>query len=196
MLNTKTLLIAIAILVLGGVVYVFSSGNIPVVGNQLTRAKAESMLWQTIEGNTVTRSVDYEDSVTLGSHFISPAGYSMYYDTSVVELEKEGLIKILGDYGTGSLKIVEFTDKAQPYLLPTSLRSGDQRVKDILLATPTKVEVTGITEPSETGGVKTMMADYTIYNDLTPFGKIMRNDLEKSPGRATFVLYDDGWRLR
>ena len=103
MFNTKMLLVAIAILVLGGGIYFFSTGNIPTAGNQLTRVEAESMIWESVKGNLATRSMVY-----------GYGGFTMYYQEAgmradMIELEKQGLIKIVGDYGAGDEKVIELT---------------------------------------------------------------------------------------
>ena len=165
--NKTYILIGGVVALIGVAVYFFSTGNIPMGGNQLTRAKAEQMIWEREKTETVTFSVEYEKTADGvygydgGLFYLSESGRQHAKD-----LEKDGLIKIRGGYYT-----FEFTDAAQPYLLPAGASGKD--VKEILIATPTKVEVTGLTEPSEGNGKKTMTAEYKTYYDVTPFGLII-----------------------
>ena len=193
MFNKNILYIVVAVVLVGGGIFYFAStGNTPGAGSGLTRAKAGQMIWESIKDTKVLGSVGYTEGVSPSW----PVGYTLSGNDES-ELERQGLIKITGETSGGDT-VLDFTDKAQPYILPTSWTLPHmQKNKDILFATPTRVEVTGLTEPSEDGGAKTIMAEYTVYYDVTPFGLILDDDLKdgQKGGGATFTLYDDGWRL-
>ena len=203
MLNNKVLLIAIAILVLGGGIYFFSTGNIPTTGNSLTREKAAQMIEEEIaEGGIkeTTQAIKYNEA---------PAGYPVGYygdtgyfgdgwivDKEAKQLEAKGLIRITGKDRSG-YPVFEFTEKAGTYFRPLSPTYAgiNPKNKNVLLSTITKVEVTGLTTPTEESGQKVMKADFTMYYDLTPFGEADSSVSKEQKSRATFIMYDDGWRV-
>lgn len=111
-------------------------------------------------------------------------------------LEKEGLVTVqrtqkMGDVGK---PLVEFTSKAQPYLLPTPEKEKAIHVQKVKLADEDFVEVKGITT-TEDG--KHATAEYTTaYKNVTGFAPLTDINFNKTNTRkASFTLYDDGWKL-
>ena len=80
-------------------------------------------------------------------------------------------------------------------------RSSDEKYDFIALATLSPKKVTGITAPTTHAGKITCTVHFEYMFYPTPFGKAYDLAVGKnySSGRAdgvaTFVLYDDGWRL-
>ncbi len=110
-------------------------------------------------------------------------------------LEKEGLVSVqrtqkLGDVGKS---LVEFTSKAQPYLLPTSEKDKAIHVQKVKLADEDLVEVTGI-KTMEDG--KQAVAEYTTaYKNVSGFSALTDINFNKTATRkANFALYDDSWK--
>lgn len=206
-MNKNYLIIGLVVALTGVGVYLFSSGSIPTASNQLTRAKAEQMIWGKVKDQQLTMNVIYDEGYATNKKVLWPTGYSLDPFTkkeTIAKLESDGLIKVKGTHPAagGGVAIFDFTDKAQPYLLPSVSGSPD---KIILLAKIKSIEVTGLTEPSDDKGVKTITANYTKYYDnITAFSILLyrvlgRDDVDLSKGLETqtaFVLYDDGWRIQ
>jgi hypothetical protein len=111
-------------------------------------------------------------------------------------LEKEGLVTVqrtqkLGDVGK---PLVEFTTKAQPYLLPTPEKDKAIHVQKVKLADEDLIEVTGI-KTMEDG--KQAVAEYTTaYKNVSGFSALTDINFNKTAThKANFSLYDDDWRL-
>lgn len=111
-------------------------------------------------------------------------------------LETQGLVTVqrtqkLADAGK---PIIQFSDKAEPYLLPTSEKDKSIDIQKVKLAEEELKEVTGI---KMTDDGKSAVAKYTTsYKNITPFSSLVNTDFkEKDTHTATFALYDDGWRL-
>lgn len=111
-------------------------------------------------------------------------------------LETQGLLTVqrtqkLGDAGK---PIIQFSGKAQPYLLPTPEKDKSINVQKVKLAEEELKEITGI-KMTEDG--KSAVAEYTTaYKNVTPFSALVNTDFQKEDThQATFALYDDGWRL-
>ena len=88
---------------------------------------------------------------------------------------------------------LSFTQTATPYV--RSFVDNRGAYVEIHVATLDKITVTGLTAPSETGGNKTVHAEYTAEFKLTPIGEIYSSSGVSYKGTADFALYDDGWRL-
>jgi hypothetical protein len=107
-------------------------------------------------------------------------------------LDEEGLLTVSQDI---SNPMIEFTEKAKPYLLPTSEADEAMQVQKVKLADEDLVEVTGI-KTSEDG--KTAVVEFTTaLTNLTPFADLLPHKVKESTNahEAYFTLYDDGWRL-
>ena len=111
-------------------------------------------------------------------------------------LETQGLLTVqrtqkLSDVGK---PIIQLTDKAQPYLLPTPEKDKSINVQKVKLAEEQLKEVTGI---KMTDNGKSAVVEYTTtYKNVTPFSSLVNIDFSKEDThQAYFALYDDGWRL-
>lgn len=111
-------------------------------------------------------------------------------------LENEGLVTInqtqkIVDIGK---PLIEFTDKAEPYLLPTAEEDQSIDIQKVKIADEELSEVTDIKYDSE--GKSAVVEYTTAFKDITPFGVLVRTDLSKpTVHSAHFSLYDDGWKL-
>lgn len=151
---------------------------------ELSREKASSLIKGAMK---YPRVIDY-DVYTADPEFAK-----MAIDKG---LEKEGLVTVqrtqkLGDVGK---PLVEFTSKAQPYLLPTPDKQKAIHVQKVKLADEDLVEVTGI-KTMEDG--KQAVAEYTTaYKNVSGFSALTDINFNKpATHKANFALYDDGWRL-
>lgn len=107
-------------------------------------------------------------------------------------LDEEGLLTVNQDV---SNPMIEFTEKARPYLLPTSEEDQAMKVQKVKLADEDLLEVTGI-KTSEDG--KTAVVEFTTaLTNLTPFANLLQGKVKESTANneAYFTLYDDGWRM-
>ncbi len=97
----------------------------------------------------------------------------------------------LGDAGK---PLIEFTSKAQPYLMPTSEKDKTIHVQKVKLADEDIVEITGI-KSTEDG--KRVVVEYsTAYKNVSGFSTLTNINFKQSITRkANFALYDDGWKL-
>lgn len=94
---------------------------------------------------------------------------------------------------------LNLTQKAKEYVLNEKVESGwgnKQKIAIVKLANLDEVEVTGLTAPSDAFGQKMCQANFTATYKLTPFGEVFKDNVKTvQQGSATFILYDDGWRL-
>lgn len=111
-------------------------------------------------------------------------------------LEKEGLVTVqrtqkLGDVGK---PLIQFTSKAQPFLLATPEKDRAIYVQKVKLADEDLVEVRGI-KTKEDG--KQAVAEYTTaYKNVSGFSALTKvNFNQLATRKANFALYEDGWRL-
>jgi len=111
-------------------------------------------------------------------------------------LEAQGLVNVqrtqkLRDV---SKPIIQFSGKAQPYLLSTPEKDKAINVQKVKLADEELQEVTGV---KITNDGKSAVAEYTTtYKNVTPFSTLVNTNFkEKDTRTANFSLYDDGWRL-
>jgi hypothetical protein len=90
--------------------------------------------------------------------------------------------------------LIEFTEKATPYLLSTPEEDKKTNIQKVKIADEELLEVTGIKLDNEG---KNAIVEYTTgYKNGTPFASLVSTDLKKQTTHtAHFALYDDGWRL-
>ena len=112
-------------------------------------------------------------------------------------LEKEGLVTVqrthkLADIGE---PLIEFTDKAKPYMLPTSDEDRKMDIQKVKIADEELVEVTGI---QTMGDGKQATAEYTTaYKNISDFSALTKTNFSQTATyKAYFMLYDNGWRLQ
>jgi hypothetical protein len=112
-------------------------------------------------------------------------------------LEKEGLVTVqrtqkLGDVGQ---PLIQFTEKAQPYLLHTPEKEKATDVQKVKIADEDLVEITGI--KTENDGKDALVEYTTAYKNTTPFSALMPVDFsdKRNVRKARFSLTDNGWKL-
>lgn len=111
-------------------------------------------------------------------------------------LETNGLLKVqrtqkLSEVGNA---LIQLTDKAQAYLLPTLEKDKSSNIQKVKLGEEQLVEVTGIIT-GESG--KEAVVEYTTaYKELTPFSVLVATDFKRIASRkVNFSLNDEGWKL-
>lgn len=94
---------------------------------------------------------------------------------------------------------VALTSKAKSYVIKEDIQQSFGRKKKIvtlLLSEVDKIDVSGVSKPSDMFGHRMCTVDYTIHYKPTPFGEIfLEKDRMIHKGQMPFVLYDDGWRI-
>ncbi len=107
-------------------------------------------------------------------------------------LDEEGLLTVSQDV---SNPVIEFTEKAEAYLLPTSEEDKAMRIQKVKLADEDLVEVTGIQTSSD--GKRAVVEFTTTLKNLTPLNALLTRKLKETDAvnKVSFILYDDGWRL-
>ncbi len=114
-------------------------------------------------------------------------------------LEAKGLVIVhrtakLRDIG--KKPIIDFTEKAKPYLLATPVEDQEYKIQKVKVADEDILEVKSIVSNAEN---KTAVVVYTTkFNNLTPFSVLLpitsKPEIEHT---ATFILSDhDGWILQ
>jgi hypothetical protein len=111
-------------------------------------------------------------------------------------LEEAGIVTVhqtqkLADAGK---PLIQFTPKAQPFLLTTPQTDKELNVQKVKLAQEELMEITNL-EIQPDG--KSAVAEYTTgYKNLTPFATLNKERLNgKTTHKAYFALGDNGWRL-
>ncbi len=111
-------------------------------------------------------------------------------------LETQGLVNIqrkqkLMDVGK---PLISFTEKAQPYLLPTLEKDKASYVQKVKLADEELVEVLYLEEEPIS---KRMMVEYTIaYKNVTPFATLVNVDFKAAQKRTAYLtLWDNQWQI-
>lgn len=112
-------------------------------------------------------------------------------------LESAGLATVLKTQKLGDLNksLISLTDKAQPFLLPTSEKDKALDIQKVKLADEELVEVTNIRANKARNKA---VVDYTtIFKNLTPFVTLTNIDdfKKKKTNKAYFALGDEGWKL-
>lgn len=111
-------------------------------------------------------------------------------------LEKEGLVTVLKTQKLGDVgkPLIEFTSKAQPYLLATSPKNKETDIQKVKLAEEELVEVTDIT--TESDGKSAVVEYSTAYKNVTPFTALQQSRFqEKMSQKAYFSLEGNTWKL-
>lgn len=109
-------------------------------------------------------------------------------------LETEGLITVqktqkLKDIGN---PLIQFTDKAKPYFLPTPDKDKENDVQKVKIADE-EVEDVNISQDSENKNI--VWVEYTaVYKNITPFSVLMKRNLnEQVRHKVQFSLTDNRW---
>lgn len=111
-------------------------------------------------------------------------------------LEKEGLVIIqqtqkLSDVGK---PIIEFTAKAQPYLLSTSEKDKTLNIQKIKLADEDLAEIISIKEDGS--GNSAEVTYTTTYKNITPFSVLVNKDFNTTKEhKVNLALHEDNWQM-
>lgn len=210
MLNNKVLLIAVAVLVLGGglMFYLFNGGQTTGVSSplskrgELTRELAKKLImdsYATADASSETTVADYNSY--YGGYEIS---MWLFQDKEgkIDQLVSKGLVTKQGkkfhhvDY---DISAIAFTDAATPYLPQSTGMTDSRKIIELSTYTVKDIEVTGITSEGEAKA----KAEISIKGEylFTPFGEVLSSYLnDPKPRRdgviVSFTLFDDGWRLQ
>jgi hypothetical protein len=110
-------------------------------------------------------------------------------------LDAQGLVTVqqtqkLSEVGS---PLIQFLEKAQPYLMSTPEEDKAINVQKVKLAEEELQEIIGIKMMDD----KSAVAEYTTsYINVTPFSALINRDFkEKDNHIVHFSLYDDGWRI-
>ncbi len=113
-----------------------------------------------------------------------------------IGLEKEGLIMVqqtqkLSDAGK---PLIQFTAKAQPYLLPTPAKDKTLGIQKVKLADEDVAEITSIQDDEST---KTKLVEYTTtYKNVSPFAALVNLDFTTlKKHKAYLSLHDGSWEV-
>lgn len=159
-----------------------------------------------LAGCNSNKELSREEALNLirqGKNYPKVIDYDLYcgdpkYAKKAIDagLESQGLVTVqrtqkLAEVGS---PLIQFTDKATPYLLPTPSSDKSSHIQKVKLGDEELVEITGIkTGPS---GKDAVVEYTTAYKKLTPFAVLATTNWEQQATRkANFTLYDDGWRL-
>lgn len=111
-------------------------------------------------------------------------------------LEKDGFVTIqqkqkLIDVGK---PLISFTEKAKPYLLPTSEKDKAIEIQKVKLADADVAEIITIKE-SEEG--KTALVEFTIiYKNISPFATLVNMDFKVSKKHTIYLSsHDNLWHI-
>lgn len=112
-------------------------------------------------------------------------------------LETNGLIVVqktqkLKDAGTA---LVQFTEKAKPYLLPTPEKDKALDIQKVKIADE---EISEISISPDGDNSNTIWVEYsTIYKNITPFSILMKKGLnDPAKRKVKLSLSEDGWVLQ
>jgi hypothetical protein len=111
-------------------------------------------------------------------------------------LEEKGLVRIHRTQKMGEIgkPLIEFTEKAKQYLLPTSEQDKKANIQKVKIAEEDLLEVTGITRVDDP---RQLYAEYTTtYKNLNAFASLTKvSERQKSTHKAHFVRKSDNWEL-
>lgn len=152
--------------------------------NVLSRKEAEHIIRK---GTRFPHVIEYEID---RSNFYE-AGFAVHSN-----LDEEGylVVKQTTDFANiGQIELISFTDKAKPYLLPTSDEKLKNHLQRIKLADEDFGEIIAIRSYDD-GKSATVEFTTNIIN-LTPFATMFprKVDIVTIPNKAEFELKEDGW---
>jgi hypothetical protein len=164
------------------------------------------LLYLLLSGCNSKQELTREDAfrqIQQGKIYPKPIDYDLYcgdpkYAKKVIDagLETQGFATVqrtqkLGEVGS---PLIHFTDKAKPYLQPTSPSDQSSNIQKVRIADEDLLEVTGV--QTGTSGKNAVVEYKTVYKNLTPFAVLAPTDFKQQATRkANFVLFDDGWKL-
>ena len=111
-------------------------------------------------------------------------------------LETKGLITVqknqkIKDIGN---PLIQFTDKAKPYLLPTPDKDKELDVQNVKIADE---EVSDIRIIKDGENKNAVWVEYSsVCKNITPFSVLMKRNLNEPRHKVQLTLADDGWILQ
>lgn len=112
-------------------------------------------------------------------------------------LEKEGFVTIkqtqkLSDAGK---PLIQFTEKAQPYLMPTSEKDKLLNIQKVKISEEDLTEIISIKEDRSSN---TAIVTYiTTYKNITPFAVLLNKDFKvPKEHTANLLMYDGRWQIQ
>ena len=142
----------------------------------------------------IQKEMAYPVAVDYDVHRAVPMQAKIAFDSN---LEEEGFIVVQRTQEAKDIgnPLIDFTEKAKPFFLPTSNEALSDHIQKVKLADEEFVEVTGI-KTSDDG--KTAVVEYTTaLKNPTPFTGLLARQMDRTTRtvKANFALYDDGWRM-
>jgi|SRR5665647_2815736 len=109
--------------------------------------------------------------------------------SEMVTIQKTQKLKDIGKL------MVQFTDKAKPYLLPTPDKDKVLNVQKVKIADE---EVKDISLTQDGENKNTIWVEYTtVYKNVTPFSVLLKKNLmEPIPHKVQLSLSEQGWMLQ
>jgi hypothetical protein len=129
------------------------------------------------EGNTYPRVVDY--SIYCGSTEAAKKA-------TATSLIASGYLTVNLQHAVADVgkPLISFTEKSQPYLMPTSDTAKSIHVQNVKLADETLGEITGIT--MDENGTHAVVEYTTSFENPSPFVVLLENGFQKNQRRKTF----------
>ena len=177
----------------------------------LTRTEAQSQLEASYKakGDYVRIETGQDDPYHRGSYLsyvMSGSGRWRQLMPDVAPLSDAGLLKVTVvasgvtvPWQTEAVDhiVITATEKAKPFLLgpfPTGSSECSGGCFKLLAATPT-IEILGIAEPAQGFGQTMSSVKFRVSWKNTQVGDILKTRHSVDEEQATFVKYDNGWRL-
>lgn len=111
-------------------------------------------------------------------------------------LERDGWITVLKTQklGDAGKPMIQFTEKAQPYLLVTSAKDKVLGIQKVKLAEEDITEIISIQDDEST---KTKLVEYTTaYKNISPFAALINRDFNKlKTHKVHLALHDGNWQI-
>ncbi len=111
-------------------------------------------------------------------------------------LEKDGLITVLQTHklSDAGKPLIQFTSKAQPYLLATSAKDKTLGIQKVKVADEDIAEILSIQDDEST---KTKLVEYTTtYKNVSPFAALVNQDFTTlKKHKAYLSLHDGSWQI-
>ncbi len=137
-----------------------------------------------------TRVVDYDVFCSDPKHAKSLLDAGLE-SNGMVTVQKTQKLKNIGK------PLVQFTEKAKPYLLPTPDKDNALDVQKVKIADEEVIDLS-ITQDGENKNTVTVWVEYTsVYKNITPFSVLMKKNLNDTiRHRVKFSLSANGWILQ
>ena len=198
-------------IILSILICILSSVALTSCSRNLTRTEAQRQLEASYTPKaqyTYITTGKFGIFATNVSYVTIPTGELRTSLPEVAALSDAGLLKVtvaaagvpvvsfLGNFVADHIVITP-TEKAKPFLVGT-FPVGSSEFTDgcieLLSATPT-IAILGISEPAEGFGKKMCSVKFQVSWQNTQVGDIIKSHRSVSEEQATFVMYDNGWRL-